>query len=235
MPMKTKKLRVGDIDIAYRIYGKGRALVLIMGHLGTMDMWHSTLLKMLSGHYKVIVFDNRGMGRTSSSRKKFTIKLFADDIARLLSRLRIKRSHILGWSMGSNIAIELALMHPEKVDKLILCAADCGAGKFIHPKIHTAKKQYLPQIPRDLSKKSVKRQTRAMEKWGVSYRQLKKIKCPTLFITGTRDTLIHPDNSVIMARRFPNARLVRVRGAGHGVMYQYPSTFSKTVVAFLKK
>ena len=132
-PMKTKFVRVKDINIAYKIFGRGYPLVLIMGYMGTMDMWDKTMLNMLASHYRVIIFDNRGMGKTSASDKKFTVKLFADDIASFLDALDIKCAHVLGWSMGTNIALEFALKYPNKINKLILYAADCGGSKAISP------------------------------------------------------------------------------------------------------
>jgi pimeloyl-ACP methyl ester carboxylesterase len=129
-----EKVSVGDIDIAYKVFGEGDPLLLIMGYSGTMDLWSPEVLAELAAHYKVIIFDNRGMGNTIASGKKFTIELFADDTAGLLDALDIERSHVLAWSMGTNIAQELVLNYPDKVDKLILYAADCGRRDSGNPR-----------------------------------------------------------------------------------------------------
>jgi pimeloyl-ACP methyl ester carboxylesterase len=128
---EAKTIRVGDIDIAYQALGEGEPLMLIMGYSGTMDLWAPQVLQELGAHYKLIIFDNRGMGRTTASDKEFTIELFADDTAGLLDALDIERAHVLGWSMGTYIAQELALRRPDKVNKLILYAADCGGQQAI--------------------------------------------------------------------------------------------------------
>ena len=120
----TKK--VGDINMEYRTLGKGYPLIMIMGFSGTMDLWASDALDILSSHYKVITFDNRGMGGTSAGSRKFTIEQFADDTAGLMEALGIDRAYVLGWSMGTEIAQELTLRHPEKVTRLVLYAADCS-------------------------------------------------------------------------------------------------------------
>lgn len=133
MEQEAKTIPVGDIDIAYRVFGEGYPIVLITGYSATMDMWAPALLQELATHYRVIVFDNRGMGKTTASDKEFTIELFADDTAALLDSLNIERAHIIGWSMGTYIAQELALRHPDKVDRLILYAADCGGEEAIQP------------------------------------------------------------------------------------------------------
>lgn len=131
--LKLKKARANDIDIAYKTFGRGYPVVLIMGFSGTMDMWEPHFLGELSSRYKVIVFDNRGIGESTATDKKFSIELFADDTAGLLDALGIEKAHVLGWSMGTNIAQELVLRHPDKVGKLILYAADAGGRECIQP------------------------------------------------------------------------------------------------------
>ncbi|GAH97822.1 unnamed protein product, partial [marine sediment metagenome] len=111
---------------AYKKFGEGDPLLLIMGYSGTIDLWATEMLKELAARYQVIIFDNRGMGKTTASDKEFTIELFADDTRGLLDALGIERAHVLGWSLGTYIAQEFALTYPDKVDKLILYAGDCG-------------------------------------------------------------------------------------------------------------
>ncbi len=129
----TRMVPVGDIDIAYKVFGKGDPLLLIMGYSGTMDLWAIDVLKELASQYKVIIFDNRGMGKTTASDKEFTIELFADDTRGLLDALGIERAHVLGWSLGTYIAQELTLRYPDRVEKLILYAGDCGGKEAIYP------------------------------------------------------------------------------------------------------
>jgi len=131
--LKLHKVQVDDIQIAYKTFGRGEPLLLIMGFSGTMDMWPPRLLAGLAPHYQVIVYDSRGIGESSASDKKFSIELFADDASGLLDALGIGKAHVLGWSMGTNVAQELVLRHPEKVNKLILYAADCGGKETVQP------------------------------------------------------------------------------------------------------
>jgi pimeloyl-ACP methyl ester carboxylesterase len=87
----------------------------------------STLLETLASNHTVIVFDNRGIGNTTSgSEQKFSIPLFANDTAGLLEALNIKKADVLAWSMGGRIAQELTLNYPDRVGKLILYAIGCG-------------------------------------------------------------------------------------------------------------
>ena len=130
-PGQVKTIRVDDIEIAYKDFGQGEPLLFIIGYGSTMDLWPSGVLSNLSSKNRVIVFDNRGMGNTTTSDKPFSIELFADDAAGLLDALNISRSNILGWSMGADVAQELALRHPAKVDRLILYAGSCGGNESV--------------------------------------------------------------------------------------------------------
>ncbi len=121
---------VGDIEVGYTIYGDGYPLIMIMGFSGTRDMWDPNVIAELSSRYKVIVFDNRGMGETTSGEKVFTIEQFADDTAGLIDALGISQANVLAWSMGNEIAFELVFRHPDKVNKMVMYAADCDFRMF---------------------------------------------------------------------------------------------------------
>lgn len=264
--IKLEKAHVADIDVAYSVFGTGYPLVLIMGYSGTMDLWQPRVLAALARRYRVIIFDNRGMGETSSSEKPFSIEQFADDTAGLLDALGIKQAHILGWSMGTNIALEFTLRYPEKVNELILYAADCGGKEAIQPsaevvqamtdtsgteeergmrmlktlfpekwlKVNPDPGKYFPPVTESSSPENIRRQWDAMMKWAGAYSRLKQIRQRTLLITGADDVSTPPANSLMLAGEVPGARLVQINGAGHGLMYQYPEEFSKTLLSFLE-
>jgi pimeloyl-ACP methyl ester carboxylesterase len=116
------KVKVNDIQIYYEVKGKGFPLVMIQGLSYSLDGWDPRLVEELSRKYKLVLFDNRGAGRTDVSDREYTIKLFADDTAGLMDALGISKAHVLGLSMGGMIAQELVLNYPEKVAKLVLCS-----------------------------------------------------------------------------------------------------------------
>ena len=128
---QVKIVRVDDIEVAYKDLGQGDPLLLITGYGSTMDLWPAVVLLNLSLKNRVIVFDNRGMGNTTASEKPFSIELFADDAAGLMDALNLSRANVLGWSMGADIAQELALRHPEQVNRLILYAGSCGGNESV--------------------------------------------------------------------------------------------------------
>ena len=139
----TKKVDVGDIDIAYKTFGKGDPILLINGYSFTMDSWDSTLLGTLASNHTVIVFDNRGIGNTTAgSEQKVSIGLFANDTAGLLEALNIKKADVLAWSLGGRIAQELTLNYPDKVGKLILYAIGCG-GKGSVPQSQEVRNEFV--------------------------------------------------------------------------------------------
>ena len=142
---EVERVPVGDIDIAYRVLGQGDPIVLIMGYGSTMDMWDPLFLDNLSSQYRVVIFDNRGMGNTITPPGNFSIAQFANDTAGLMAALGIEKSHVLGWSMGSFVAQELAIRYPERVNKIILYAGDCGGKEAVMPS---------PQVLNDLSNTS---------------------------------------------------------------------------------
>ena len=116
------KVKVNDIQMYYEVKGKGFPLVMIQGLGGNLEGWNPRLVEGLSKHFKLILFDNRGAGRTDLSKREYTMRLFADDTAGLMNALGISKAHILGMSMGGMIAQELAINYPQKVSKLILCS-----------------------------------------------------------------------------------------------------------------
>jgi len=126
-----KKVHIGDIDIAYKAFGKGYPILLISGSGLAMDQWQPSILRDLSRNHTVIIFDNRGVGNTTLGTKPFLIKQFANDTAGLLEALKIQKADVLGFSMGSFIAQELTLLHPEKVNQLILYGASCGGEQNV--------------------------------------------------------------------------------------------------------
>jgi pimeloyl-ACP methyl ester carboxylesterase len=123
-------VQAGDITMSCRVLGSGQPLLLIMGYGSTMALWELQLLDRLAERFRVIVFDNRGIGGSETGSQEFTIGRFAEDSATLLQSLGIGHAHVLGWSMGSLIAQELTLRYPSLVDRLVLHAAHCDAKLF---------------------------------------------------------------------------------------------------------
>jgi 3-oxoadipate enol-lactonase len=112
-----------------RIYwdeqASGDALLLIMGLGYTAHMWQRTR-PLLSEHYRTIVFDNRGVGRSDSPAGPYAIPLMASDAAAVLDAAEAGNAHVFGVSMGGMIAQEFTLQYPTRVRSLILGSTAAG-------------------------------------------------------------------------------------------------------------
>ncbi|TBR58326.1 alpha/beta hydrolase [Westiellopsis prolifica IICB1] len=124
------KAQVNGIELFYHIHGTGEPLILIAGFDSDSSSW-SVLMPFLVKHYQVIRFDNRGLGQSSALNIPYTIQQMAVDTFALLEYLGISQVHVAGHSMGGQIAQELTLAHPEKVQSLILLSSWAkGDSKF---------------------------------------------------------------------------------------------------------
>lgn len=124
------QIHVNGIDLFYNIKGSGTPLILIAGFDCDSSYW-SAVVPALVNNYQVILLDNRGVGKSSAPDSPYTIKQMADDTAALLNYLGITKVHVVGHSMGGQIAQELAVFNPEKVESLILLSSWAkGNAKF---------------------------------------------------------------------------------------------------------
>ena len=87
----------------------------------------------LAEHHRVVIFDNAGVGRTQALPGTLTIDAMANETSALIGGLGIGRPDVLGWSMGGMIAQALAVLHPNQVRRLILCATFPGTGEAVRP------------------------------------------------------------------------------------------------------
>ncbi len=110
---------INNINIYYEIHGEGEPLVLIAGLASDSQSWQF-VINSLSEHFKTIVFDNRGVGRSDTPKPPYTVTQMAKDTISLMDHLKIERAHILGHSLGGFIAQEIAINYPERIYKLIL-------------------------------------------------------------------------------------------------------------------
>ena len=128
-----KKVHVGDIDVAYKMFGRGDPIILIPGASDGLSAWDPTLINTLSSNHTVIVFDPRGIGNTTIGSKPYTPSQLANDTTGLMDVLRIPKASVMGYSLGLYIAQPVTMMHPDKVNSLVLIGSSCG-GKDHTPK-----------------------------------------------------------------------------------------------------
>ena len=132
-------IKVADgATLAYTRFNPGSAatpLLMINGWTLPQDHWGALMTNGLYkiprfGNREVIIFDNRGVGESSTTAGPYTVTALAEDAAQLLESLGHKRAHLLGMSLGGMIAQQLACDAPEKVASLVLCSTT-GGGKLM--------------------------------------------------------------------------------------------------------
>lgn len=249
-------LKVGDISTYYEIHGQGEPLLLIMGLGGHTLDWGWVLPQLLARYYQIIMFDNRGAGRTQQPSGPYSIAQMAGDTSRLMDSLGMEKAYVFGVSMGGMIAQQLAIDQPQKVAKLVLgCTSPGGqyqipappeiqqyleprkdldlsdalwwaapaglTNEFIrdHPEIVVRKNRANMKYPCSLE--SYEAQLAAYRSFSVGDR-LSAIRAQTLVLAGSRDVLIPPENSLIIAEQIPGATRKEIDGAGHLFWISHP-------------
>jgi pimeloyl-ACP methyl ester carboxylesterase len=123
-----EKFQVDGAQIAYHRIGNGRPLVVLNGFAATSTDWDPSFIDRLASSNRLILLDNRGIGRSADDGQPFDIAQLAGDAARVIEMLGIQRTNVLGWSMGGFIAQTLALQQPDRINKLILLSTDPGGA-----------------------------------------------------------------------------------------------------------
>lgn len=130
----ARQVRVGSVKLGYRQFGKGPDLFVISGFASPMSLWGTQLPKLLAQHHRVTMFDNRGIGySTDDVAQPETIPLLASDAAGLIRTLRLRTPSVLGWSMGGQIALTLAVKYPGIARRVVLTGADFGGTHAVLP------------------------------------------------------------------------------------------------------
>lgn len=111
--------KVNNVNLYYEVHGEGDPVILICGLGSQMVSW-ATQVPIYSKHFKVVVFDNRGSGKSDKPEERYLTSDMADDTAALMEELGIESAHVVGKSMGGMIAQWLAINYPEKVQNLVM-------------------------------------------------------------------------------------------------------------------
>lgn len=125
---------VNGINLYYEIHGTvstngEKPLVLLHGGLFSSSLWGPTLPALAAGR-EVIAVDLQGHGHTADIDRPITVEAMADDIAALLEYLKIPKADIMGYSLGGGVALQVAVRHPEIVNKLVLVSTPIRRSDF---------------------------------------------------------------------------------------------------------
>lgn len=259
-PVLTISTAMGTVG--YRIIGSGPPLVMVMGFSGTMSTWDPLLVDALAAHYRVVVFDNAGIGPTSSLTGTLSIDGMADQTSALITALKLGRPDVLGWSMGTMIAEALAVRHPDQVRRLVLCAAYPGNGAAARPSQQAINALSGPNALAELFPADqvgarntytlaissypatapapagiVSAQGTAIQRWWAGRdpagQRAQAITVPVLIADGTADKLDPLVNSQTLARQIAGAKLMLYPDAGHGFLFQDEAALVPVIDSFL--
>lgn len=145
-------VKTNGINLHYEERGSGispdqTSLLLIMGITAPGSVWNVHLADW-QHHFRCIIGDNRGVGQSDKPTGPYTTEQMADDYAGLLDAIGVEKVKVVGCSMGSTIAQQLAIRHPEKVESLVLMCpwARCDHyAKSLFQHIMNAKARFTPE------------------------------------------------------------------------------------------
>jgi pimeloyl-ACP methyl ester carboxylesterase len=249
------------ISIAYEAQGKGDPLLLIQG-LGYARWGWEPIAAPLAKSFRVITFDNRGIGQSEVTRGPYTARLLAEDAVGVLDSLGVERAHVCGASLGGMVAQELAAGWPERVDRLVLCCTSPGLRRGAFPipvetvRLFADAPSMAPEVAlRRFVENSVVARGELVETiyrrrlvdppdpvgWsgqaaagtGFAGVDLGSIKAPTLVLHGIEDKVLDYRNAQLLADLIPDARVELLPATGHLFWWEQPERVVELIRAFL--
>lgn len=237
--------------------------VLLLHGLGTnSSSWALQIPPLVEAGFRVIAPDTRAFGN-SGFPGRTSVREMVTDFIQLLDSLEVTRTDVVGISMGGAQALQLALDHPNRVNRMVLVNTFASLrpkslrvwGYFLYRVIlvHTlgletqanfVAQRLFPEADQEVLRREMIRQV--LQASPAGYRatmrtlglfdvtaRLGEIRTPTLVITGDRDSTVPPDVQAVLARRIPGARQAVITGAGHAVSVEKSGPFNELLMDFL--
>lgn len=260
------RIAVNDIQLYYELHGPehGEVIVLSNGIMMNTASWYYQT-RVLSKHFRVLLYDCRGMWQSDHPDGPYTMELHADDLAGLLDALGIEKAHIAGISYGSEISMVFALRYPEKTKSLMvidgvsevplmlklqsypwrLAGERNDADLLFHTSVflnfseaYLKENEALLPISHDnFARLNLASFVKLMDAF-ISYHiteQLGEISCPTLIIVGEDDQIKGRKLAEMMVERIPQAEYLVVPGAGHALCLDKPDPLNTMLLGFVLK
>jgi len=228
LTFKNGYSQVNGLKMYYEIHGHGKPIVLIHGGGSTIHTNFGKIIPILSKNRLVIAVELQAHGRTNDRNADLTFEQDADDVATLLKNLNIDKADFFGFSNGGTTTLQIAIRHPELVDKIVLGSALAkrnGVPDWFWGFMENAKLENMPELLK-VGYKKVAADTNGLQvmhdrdaKRMINFKdipeeKIKSIEAPTLIIIGDKD-IITPEHAIELHRQIANAELAIIPG-GHG-------------------
>jgi 3-oxoadipate enol-lactonase len=260
------KITANGIQLYYELHGPEDAdlLVLSNGVLMSTASW-AFQTPVLSQHYRVLLYDCRGMWQSDHPPGPYSMALHADDLAALLDALGIERAHIGGTSYGAEVSMVFALKYPQRTKSLIVTSAVSHVDPLLAGMIDTwdyAAQAHDPEMlfrvvyPLTFSEDWIAANQETLNLARERYEtldfdafhellasfsaldvtaNLHRIEAPTLVVVGEHDLVKPRKYSEIIAREIPNAEFAVIPHAGHAALWERAGVFNSLILGFLVK
>jgi pimeloyl-ACP methyl ester carboxylesterase len=219
---------VNGLKMYYEIHGSGRPLLLLHGGGSTIESTFGRILAELAKSHQGIAVELQAHGHTRDIDRPLSFEQDADDVAALLKQLHIDKTDIVGFSNGGTTALQIAIRHPELVNKLVLASATYKRDGmqpgffegFQHASLENMpkplKEAYLKANPdpKGLQAMFDRDVARMVAFKDISDADIRAIQSPALIINGDAD-VVRPEHALALSRLLPHAQLAILPGA-HG-------------------
>jgi pimeloyl-ACP methyl ester carboxylesterase len=221
----SARIELNGISVAYTDRGSGPPLVLLHGGLASGAVWEPVASR-LAREFRVITPDSRGHGHSTTSAETLSYAVLADDVAALTGALGLEKPYIAGWSDGGQVALELAVRHPETASALIIGGA---YPDFVHSGLRAEHRNLIENLDAELGDEA--EEIRALHAdwdalveqsagmWldyeGISDEEISSISAPVLVLAADHDEFVSLDLSIALYNNLPAAELAVCPGAGH--------------------
>lgn len=242
--VSARAIQVEGVLVRYLEAGAGNAglpVLMLHGFQSGADLFLPHPLYALACDFHIVAPDLPGFGG-SGLMPEYGTGPYANVLFAFMSGLGYERFSIMGHSMGGQIAVAMAAMHPERIGKLLLVDSaglpQAGPAWLNPVRMLTDSSmrhfKLYPTVLRLARQSRVMREVLPMIQHDHITDRLKHITVPTLIIWGSRDRVAPLEHGALLAKHIPNARLAIIRGAGHMPFYQKPAQFVKLARTFLK-
>jgi 3-oxoadipate enol-lactonase len=253
-------VEIGNFRTHYTLTGDGEPVLVLSNSLGTdFSMWDPQLAE-LQRYFRVLRYDTRGHGQSSTTPGDYTIEQLGRDVLSLLDSLGLGRVHFCGLSMGGMIGMWLGIHVPGRIHRLVLCntAARIGTKEIWNARIAMARKDGMKPVAAAVIERWFTPEFRASHGDLVAKARqmlensppagyasccaairdmdqsedIARIKAPTLVVYGDRDPVIPLPESQFLIDRIPAVEKMEL-AAAHLSNVEQASAFTNAVSRFL--